>query len=389
MPYAASLSTLSDTEAALDEACRDVQEQLGGLQPHLMFLFVTHSHLGSDLELAAAIREQFDCEVLLGCAGEFIAGQTQEIEEGPGLALWAAVLPGAQLEPFHMEFRMTADGLVGDGFPEVNDTAFDEIRAVFLIGDPLSTSTTFVLEQFSDMLPGVPLLGGMASGGAGRGQNRLFYQDEMLDHGAIGVIVRGGPRVLSIVSQGCRPIGHPFVVTRSEGNVIHELGGRPALERLRETWQDLSPAEQRLIRQGLQVGIVMNEYLPEFRRGDFLVANVMGADQDTGAIALGNFVRTGQTMQFHVRDAETADEELRLLLLRETEGRQIGGALLFSCNGRGTRLFAEPHHDANAILTQCGPIPLAGFFAQGELGPVGGKNHIHGYTASVVLFEDA
>jgi small ligand-binding sensory domain FIST len=195
---------------------------------------------------------------------------------------------------------------------------------------------------------------------------------------------------VTLVSQGCKPIGSTYVVTRAERNVIFELGGRPAMERLQELYPTLSPQDQQLIEQGLLVGLAMSEYQERFRRGDFLITNVMGAHRESGAILLGNLVRTGQTVQFHVRDAKTADEDLRHMLgqLDQSSDRRFAGGLLFSCNGRGTRMFPEPHHDAQGIRKALGPLPLAGLFAAGEIGPVGGRNYIHGFTASLALFQD-
>lgn len=388
MPYAASLSTSIDTVSAVDSACHRVLESLRGQVPDLAFLFMSHDHRPEFDSAVSRVQEALGCKVLLGCAAESVAGANQEIEGDPAVSLWTARLPGATLQPFQLRFRSTADGVVCEGFPELPPEEADHVRAVFLLGEPFSCSVDFVIEQLADMAPGVPLLGGMASGGQGRGQNSLFYQGDVLDQGAVGVIVRGGPQIKSIVSQGCRQIGKTYIVTRSERNMVIELGGKPALERLQETWQEISGDDQRLVQHGLHVGIVMNEYKDKFRSGDFLVSNVLGVDQETGGIAVGNIVRTGQTIQFHVRDAASADEELRLMLSRETGDQKTDAALLFTCNGRGTRLFPEPHHDAAAIQSACGPLPLAGFFAQGELGPVGSKNYIHGFTASVVLFHD-
>ncbi len=246
-----------------------------------------------------------------------------------------------------------------------------------------------MIDRFADELPDVPLLGGMASGGSGPGMNRLFLNEKSIPHGAVGAVVRGGPRIRSVVSQGCRAIGTHYVVTKADQNIIHELGGASPIRRLRALLPTLTERDRRLIRGGLHLGIVMNEYQDTFARGDFLISNVMGMDADEGSIAIGNRVSVGQTVQFHVRDAEAADEDLVQLLEedRAATPNPPQAALLFSCNGRGTRLFPEPNHDAATIQAKVGPIPLAGFFAQGELGPVGRKNHIHGFTASIALFE--
>jgi small ligand-binding sensory domain FIST len=212
----------------------------------------------------------------------------------------------------------------------------------------------------------------------------------VLDHGAIGVLIEGPIGIRSIVSQGCRPIGRHMIITRGKDNIIAGLGGKAPLAQLQDLWQELSPDDRALCQHGLHVGRVINEYQGEFQRGDFLVRNVMGLDQDSGSLAINDAIRVGQTVQFHVRDSITADEDLRTMLQAATKSHEArpGGALLFTCNGRGTRLFPEAHHDARAICAALGELPLAGFFAQGELGPVGGQNFIHGFTASVVLFDE-
>ncbi len=388
MTYASSLSLDADLDSAVQSVCADVRKQLAGQSPSLCFVFASHAHADGFEDLPATIRRELGAEVLLGCSGETVVGGDVEIEDGPALSLWAGVLPGATLTPFHIEFGETPDGLIATGFPDdLSDRAADA-RALFAFGEPFTSVPDSVINRFADELPGVPLLGGMASGG-GPGANRVFLNDECLSDGTVAVLLQGGPKVRSVVSQGCRPIGPTFVVTKSERNIVFELGGKPTIERLREFLPELPARDQRLVQRGLHLGIAMSEYKPTFGRGDFLIANVIGADQQIGAIAIGNLVRVGQTVQFHIRDADTADEDLAHLLdqHRAEQPSPTRGALLFSCNGRGTRLFDEPHHDASAIQKVLGRIPVAGFFAQGELGPVGGKNYIHGFTASIACFE--
>lgn len=386
MSYAASLSQLESLDEAVASVCDAVLNDLGGKTPDLSFVFVSHEHRDRFTSVADSIRNRTGSKVLLGCAGETIAGNDREIEHGPALSLWSASMPDARLEPFHIEFERTPDGIVSDGWPDLtSDTA--DVRAVFLLGEPFSTAIDQIIDRLAEDLPGVPLIGGMASGGGGPGQNCLFLGDEPIRHGAVGVIMRGGPSVSTVVSQGCRPVGPNFVVTRSEGNLVFELGGKPSLDQLNEFYEQLSAEDQRLLQKGPHLGIVMNEYQESFELGDFLIANVAGVQQESGAIAIGKHVRVGQTVRFHVRDAATADEELTSLLGRHPiASSDSAAALLFSCNGRGTRLFPEPHHDAGLIHRSLNRIPVAGFFAQGELGPIGGRNFIHGYTASVAIF---
>jgi small ligand-binding sensory domain FIST len=258
-----------------------------------------------------------------------------------------------------------------------------------VLGEPFTFPADLLLEQMNDRHPGVPVIGGMASGGAMPGEHRLLFGPEALVDGAVAVLLDGPIRVRPLVSQGCRPIGKHFVITKAERNVIHELGGKPALVQLQAVFAELPTREQELVNQGLHVGRVVSEYQDRFEQGDFLVRNVIGADPESGAVAIGDYVRVGQTVQFHIRDWQTADADLRQLLAasQKRSTSPPDGALLFTCNGRGTRLFPEPHHDALTIRSALGDIALAGFFAQGELGPVGGKNFVHGFTASMALFE--
>jgi small ligand-binding sensory domain FIST len=284
----------------------------------------------------------------------------------------------------------TSEGASLLGWPDALVDASPKETAVLLLGDPFTFPTDLFLRQINEDAPGLPVLGGMASGIREAGECRFLFGGDVCDQGAVGVVLQGPLGLRSIVSQGCRPIGRPLVITKAEENRILELGGRSALEQLRELWQTLSPEEQKLLQQGLHIGRVINEYQDEFQRGDFLVRNVMHMDRNSGALVITDRVRMGQTVQFHVRDAQTADEDLHALLQLDLSAhtRKPAAALLFTCNGRGSRLFAKPDHDTSVIYAETGAIPLAGFFAQGELGPVGGQNFIHGFTASVALFDE-
>ena len=388
MPYAASCSRTADTRLALDQVCRDVASQLQGAAPDISFLFASRDHVESWDAIAESAQAATRSRQILGCTGESIAAGEYEIEKRPALSLWSAVLPGATIETFHVEFERTPDGPICSGLPEP-PADIANVRGVLLLADPYSCAIDTLISRLADDLPGVPLIGGMSSGGTGPQENRLLLNGQALQSGGVGAILQGGPQVHSIVSQGCRPIGSTFIVTKVEKNVILELGGKPALARLEQTYAGLSEEDRHLIRQGLHVGIAMNEFKQTFSRGDFLISNVLGADRESGAVAIGNFVRTGQTVQFHIRDADAADEDLRQLLAAKSPlvAGRAKGALLFSCNGRGTQLFPKPDHDTGVIQEVCGPLPLAGFFAQGELGPVGKRNYIHGFTASIALFE--
>ncbi len=223
----------------------------------------------------------------------------------------------------------------------------------------------------------------------GPGENLLFFNDEVVPEGAVGTLLSGNIRLETVVSQGCRPIGRPFIVTKAEENVILELAGKPATDALQALYQELPDPDKRLVRKALLVGVVMNEYQQKFKRGDFLIRNLIGMDPSAGAIAIGDRIETGQTVQFHVRDAETSKEDLQTLLEEHSKGAPksgASGALLFSCLGRGKDLYGEPNYDIRAIQSALGTLPIAGFFCNGEIGPVGSRNYIHGFTSSLGLF---
>ncbi len=313
------------------------------------------------------------------------------MEQGPALALWLARFSGAvDIAPFHVNLVKTPDGPSLLGWPDALQETVPERDVILVLGEPHRFPMDVFLLRLNADHPRLRALGGMASGVHGPGDARLLLGDQVVSEGAVGVLLRGEVRVRSIVSQGCRPIGRPMVVTRARDNVIAELGGKAPLVQLRHLWEELNSAERRLVEQGLHVGRVIDEYRSDFGRGDFLIRNVLGIDEETGAVAITDRVRVGQTIQFQVRDARTADEDLHALMRLDRAGRNPrgGGALLFTCNGRGTRLFSEPHHDARVVRGEAGAGPLAGFFAQGEIGPVGGQNFMHGFTASVALFEE-
>jgi small ligand-binding sensory domain FIST len=266
--------------------------------------------------------------------------------------------------------------------------AIDQVMMLF--ADPFSTPMQEVLAVIDEHYPGTRTLGGLAGGGQDLGENRLFLDDQVYRDGLVGVALSGNISVRSVISQGCRPIGDRFIVTKAEHNVIQELGGMPALHCLQTVFEQLSSDERAQAQRALHIGIAMDEQRAQFTRGDFLIRNLLGADQQTGAIVIGDVVQEGQTVQFQVRDAHSADEDLHALLATAPRGlpSQPHGALLFSCCGRGKGLFGIPHHDASVLSEQLGAIPLAGFFAQGEVGPVGGRNFLHGYTASIAIFSE-
>jgi small ligand-binding sensory domain FIST len=353
-----------------------------GQPGHLAFCFVTTHHADGLGRLAAGLRDRGLARHVAGCTAESIVGDGREVEDAPAVSVWAVSEPNLRVT----SLRLTDEAAGLDRIARTEEPADPANRILVLLGDPFTFPADPWLKHAQSSVPGLRVVGGMASAGRSPGQNVLVLDDDQYQDGAVAVLIDAPAPIRTVVSQGCRPIGRPMIVTKSDQNLIRELGRRPALEVLKETFAELDPAEQDLVRNGLHLGRVINEYQESFDRGDFLVRNVLGADE-SGAIAITDVLRVGQTVQFHVRDSDTADEDLATLLGEVEERSRVAGALLFTCNGRGARLFSTPDHDVSALRAACGPIPAAGFFAMGEIGPIGGQNFVHGFTASTALFE--
>ena len=394
--FASALSTEADFGQAFSSAATELEAQLGGRAPDLALAFVSHHHgpamerLGSELALRTRAKH------VLACTGESIVGGTREIESGAGLALFAGVLPKTVLRPFRVGVVQSDETTFGfSGGPDVRDPAR---ASILLFADPYAFPAREYLELQNERLPGVPVIGGMASGGSGPGQNFLWDADGLVEEGAVGIVIEGAIEVASIVSQGCRPVGHPYVITGCKENLIHKLGGKPAVQALLETLETLTPDDRQLLQSRPFLGLALDARKQSFERGDFLVRGLIGIEPKSSALAVGDdAIRPGMTVQFLVRDAATASEDL-VSLTRQRAGQHAGspssmGALLFSCNGRGSRMFASADHDIGCVQTGLAgagavaePVPAAGFFAAGEIGPIGGRNFLHGFTASVALF---
>src|SRR6266511_2225125 len=382
LAFGAAVSAASDHQRALDEAIPAAMAQLGAA-PDLVVCFFSMEHAEAAAGIALSLSERTGSSAILACTAQGVIGGARELEETPGLAVWMARLPGVEVRPFTLRVVPLEEGYGITGWPTF---APGEQSSVLLLADPFTFPADSFLERLNEEQAGLPVIGGMVSGAGEPGRHRLVAGTEVVDGGAVGVALVGPVEVRAVVSQGCRPVGTPFAVTRGEGNIVHELGGRSAVDRLRQLLAALDPREHELLRGGgLQVGQVIDEHTASFDLGDFLVRGLIGADPETGSIAVAASVEVGQTLQFHVRDAASAHEDLELLLA-PVAGWQARGVLLFSCNGRGRHFFGEPDHDAVRVAAATGEAPMAGFFAQGELGPVGGRNCLHTFTASMAVF---
>jgi small ligand-binding sensory domain FIST len=377
----AGLSLSTDAAEAAGAAAREARGALGGAPVDLAFLFLSGDHFGGSAEALAAVEEELGASHLLGCVAEGVVARDRELEDGPGAAVWAASLPDAEIETFHSVALGTDEGVAVTGFP-----ILDGADLVTLLVDPYTFPAAGFLAKLNEEEDSVPLVGGLAAGGGEPDTQALFVDGEVVYEGAVGAVLRGVP-VRTVVSQGCEPVGRDSVITHAEDNVVFELAGEPALERLKGDVATLTPEQERSAAAGgVLAGLVIDENRADYGRGDYLMRGLIGVDEETGALAIGEAVRIGQTLRFHVRDAGSADEDLRENLRAALNGERAAGALLFTCNGRGTGMFDAPDHDARAVAELLGDDALAGFFCAGELGPVGGKPFLHGFTATLAVF---
>ena len=368
---------------------QELRHQLRASRVSLGLVFMTPHYFARAAQILEVLRVHAQIPLLLGCSsGSLIIG-AQEIEDQPGLVLSLLALPGAELHGVHFTQEQVeqADG------PAYWHSAIGldagQINGWLVLADPFTLDAESWLRGWNDAYPKKPIQGGLAGGSPDQQGVQLYLDGTVFEEGGVAVAVGGKVELLSVISQGCTPIGETWTITKVENNFIHEIGNRPAYEVLAETFGKLTPDDQIKARGNLFIGLVVNEYLEDFQRGDFLVRNILGGDPKSGSLAVGALPRQGQTMQFQRRDAAAATEDMKALLDRlqpRLAGRMVYGGCLFNCNGRGHRLFGHPNHDAGLVQEKAGPIELTGFFCNGEIGPVGLRNFLHGYTASLALF---
>ncbi len=334
--------------------------------------------LAQELSLAAHV---------VGCSAAGVCGAGEAVLGEPGVSVWAGVLPEVRMRVFHLEVMRSGDRLAVVGLPELRP---DEKTALLFV-DPYSFPVVSFVERSAEALPGVAVVGGLAGGPDGAGSTRLYLDGRTIDRGAVGVLLGGDGFAAAlgadlgtvVVSQGCRPVGPEMIVTRAEGNILLELAGVPALRRLHEVLEELTPAERLSFGGGPQIGVAMNEYADEHAVGDYLIRAVIGIEEERQAVAVADVVEVGRTVRFQLRDAAAARADLAARLQPAAAAR---GALLISCNGRGPGMFGRADSDVQLVRDCLGGAPVAGLFAGGELGPVGGRNWLHGFTASILAF---
>jgi small ligand-binding sensory domain FIST len=378
----AGISTTLDPLAAASEAARTAAGALAADRVDLALVFASGAHLIAPEATLEGVQTTLAPEALIGCGAGGVLGDGRELESGTAVAVWAASLEGGTARAFHAHVDGDDQEGVLHGLPDCGPKS-----ALMLLCDPYSFPADEVLVTLAEATPGMPVLGGLASARTVDGSGALFLGTEVCEQGAVGVSL-DGVELLPCVSQGATPLGRELTITAADGNVIHELAGRPAIKTIESVIGELSLSDRALVAAGLLLGIVIDGGKPEYEQGDFLVRGVLGADPETGSIAIGASVEPGQVVRLHARNARSADEDLRreLRLRAEAIGGDPAGALVFSCNGRGQQMFGATDHDATVVAEELNGAPAAGFFAAGEIGPVGGRSFLHGFTATVAVF---
>jgi small ligand-binding sensory domain FIST len=372
------------SESATAEAARSALDEIGG-HVSCAIVFCSPDYRAQLSDFLEVLQVHGHIPLIVGCSGVGLIGPGREAEGTSGFSLLALNLPDTQLIPFSFS-RTSAPGW-DDADAWRAAAGGENADAWMLLADPTAVPAEQWLTTWQRAFPDTPCFGGLASGGSEIEEMFAFRDRELLDGGGVALGFRGGVKIHTLVSQGCRPIGEALPVTGVEENIIQSLGSRPAWRILDDAFQSLTLDEKAGAKGNLFAGLAMTEYREEFHRGDFLIRNILGADQESGAVAVAAFPRVGQTVQYQLRDAATADEDLTHLA---DAMRRVGvkpfASLLFSCGGRGRGLFGVPNHDAAVLAEAFRSHPSAGFFCNGEIGPVGGKNFVHGYTASAALF---
>lgn len=376
-------------EPALQDWAKATRAQLTAPRVTLGLVFMSPRFFDHAAAVLEILRVHAQIPLLVGCSSTSLIASDQEIEDQAGLVLGLYHLPGADLKAIRFS-QEEVEEANGPGYWHMQTgVAAEQCNSWLVFADPFHLDCEGWLQGWNEAYQGRPIMGGLASGEPNSQLTQVYLNGDVYETGGAAISFGGEVQLASVISQGCTPIGETWTITKAERNFIYEIGNRRAYEVLLDTYQHLSPEDQQKTRGNVLIGLVINEYLEEFHRGDFLVRSLLGADPRSGIIAVGALPRQGQTMQFQRRDASAATEDMVAILKRAKDGLgnvNIYGGCLCCCNGRGQRLFGAPHHDVRLIQQQFGSLALTGFFCNGEIGPVGSRNFLHGYTASLALF---
>lgn len=375
------------SEQVVADTARGALAEIGG---HVTcgFVFVSADYAQDLADFLELLQLHAHIPLLAGCSGAGLLGMSREEEQAVGFSLLLLDLPRTQVRAVRLPAVGEDDELTAASMRALAGRGSEQCETWIVVANPFTLPVEPWLDAWDGGFPGVPAIGGLASGGR-RGDTAFVFHERELVEGGVAIGFAGGVKVRTLVSQGCRPVGEPFTITGAEGHLVTSLGSRPAFEALDNTFGALPARDKALAQGNLFVGLAMSEYLEEYKTGDFLIRNLIGGDPQAGVLAVGALPRVGQTLQFQLRDRTSADAEMRHLLADTLAGEAHPFAsLVFTCTGRGRHLFGERHHDARVLAEVAGEHASAGFFCNGEIGPVGGHNFIHGYSAAMALFCD-
>ena len=383
MRWQAAFSQGTTPKLCLDECSAQLDSDAD-----LIFFFLSEAFSPRYELICDKMKEQYPKAVFLGGSASGLAGRGVETEYKPGIAMLAGRLPGVRIHPFHLHELPDLDG-PPDAWREAVAPGEEEVKGIILLCDPFTFEAENTLAGLDFAYPSVSKVGGLVSGCLRAGEAALFCDQKLHRLGCVGVALAGPIEMKPAVAQGCQGFGKQYVVTESRGNIILQLDGKPATDAVSATLDGLTPEERRThLHTALFIGLGAGQPTLQYKPGDFLVRQVLGADQRTGAVVVGGRVRNGQTVQFHLRNRKTSRLDLEQVLERAKEEMEgpVEAALLFSCLGRGQALYGEPSHDSRMFKKMVGDVPLGGFFCNGEIGPVGGVTSLHGFTSSFALF---
>jgi len=390
MKWASAISEQPVLDDAIAECAVAIKSSMGNEPLDLAITFISPHYENSYERVAELMAEKLAARHVFGCSGGGVIGNGFEIEQRAGVSITAAILPDVDIRPFHLQADNLPDLDAGpDKWETLVGVTAERDPHFVMLADPYSFPVPDLLVGMDYAFPKAAKIGGLASGANRQGGNALFLDDQVLRSGTIGLALDGNIIVDTVVAQGCRPIGQSMRISKCDRNMLLELDGKPPMEVLRSMVADLSERDRELLGNSLFLGVVMDELIENPVQGDFLIRNVVGMDSNNGGLAIGEMLKEGQLVQFHLRDAETSADDLVAVLDRyadENRENEIPGALLFSCLGRGQYLYGRANHDTDMFRDKLGAVPLGGFFCNGEIGPVSGTTFLHGYTSSFGLF---
>jgi small ligand-binding sensory domain FIST len=391
MRWASAVDTDASLNSAIERAAEKIFIDLGRQEPDLLIVFVSQEHSARFEAVSELLHREFENTFLFGCCAAAVIGGGREIEDQPAISLTGAILPGVKFRGLHLDAAQVPPVYAAPRIWEdtLHLTASQQ-PSFLILADPFSFETEAFVRGLDRVFPSSAKVGGLASGARQVGGTALYLGKHVHRSGAITLALTGNIEVDAVVAQGCRPIGDPMFITGAHENLIREIDGHAPRDVLADLFERLGPSDRDLFSQSLYLGLALRKDASGYAPGDFLIRNILGMDPQSGALWVNAHVPANSVVQFHLRDAATSalDLERALTAYRALHFSPAGGALLFSCAGRGIGLYGQADHDSNAFRRLIADVPVGGFFCNGEIGPVHNATYLHGYTSSFAVFRE-